>query len=79
MVITILAFGVAKNIIGRQKFNLDVEKNSTAKQLKEILCSKYKKLSTIPFLLAVNLSHAKENTKLKQGDEVAIIPPTNGG
>lgn len=79
MIVTILTFGIAKDIIGKQKLNFEVGKDTTTKQLKKILCSKYKKLSTIPFLLAVNAAHAKDKTILKDGDEVAIIPPTNGG
>lgn len=79
MVIKILAFGIAKEITGKQKLNIDIEKDTTIKQLREVLCSKYKKLSTIPFLVAVNDAYAKDKKKLRDGDEVAIIPPTNGG
>lgn len=80
MVVTILTFGVAKDIIGREKFNLSIDSKTSVKQLKGVLLSKYVKLGTLPsFLLAVNASYAKDYTKLKDGDEVAIIPPTNGG
>lgn len=80
MVISVLAFGVAKDIVGNKKIKLETPDNLTVKELKEILLLKYKKLNSIPSLLiAVNLTYAKENKKIKQGDEVAIIPPTNGG
>lgn len=80
MILKVLAFGIAKDIIGKQKISLEVEGIITAKQFREILCSKYSKLNTLPgFLLAVNASYAKKNTRLKNNDEIAIIPPTNGG
>lgn len=79
MIITILCFGIAKEIVGKQKLSLTVENKTTISKLHLILRSKYKKLSTIPFLLSVNAVYAKDKTKLRDGDEVAIIPPTNGG
>lgn len=80
MVVTILTFGAAKDIIGKEKFNLNIDNKTSVRQLKGVLISKYAKLSTLPsFLLAVNASYAKDHAKLKDGDEVAIIPPTNGG
>ncbi len=80
MVIKILAFGIAKDIIGKEKISLEVDRNITIKQLKAALSSKYHKLSSLPsFFLAVNASYAKDGTKLNKNDEIAIIPPTNGG
>lgn len=80
MVIKILAFGMAKDIIGKEKISLDVDRNTTVKQLKAVLYSKYHKLVSLPsFFLAVNASYAKDGMKLNQNDEIAIIPPTNGG
>lgn len=80
MIITILAFGIAKDNIGREKFNLYIDNKTSVRQLKGVLISKYAKLGTpSSFLLAINATYAKDHTKLKDGDEVAIIPPTNGG
>lgn len=80
MVISVLAFGVAKDIIGNKKIKIETKDYATVKELKEILLLKYKKLNTIPSLLiAVNLTYANDSKKIKSGDEVAIIPPTNGG
>ena len=80
MKLTILAFGIAKDIIGKEKLRLNVDEKTTVKELKDILCSKYARLSSLPsFLLAVNSSYAKDSLKLQQNDKIAIIPPTNGG
>lgn len=80
MVISILAFGATKDIIGNKKITLKIDEDFNVKKLREVLLSRYKKLNTLPHLLiAVNLTYANDSKKIKQGDEVAIIPPTNGG
>jgi len=80
MKITVLSFGIAKDIIGKEKLRLNVDEKTTVKELKDILSSKYARLSSLPsFLLAVNSSYAKDSLKLQQNDKIAIIPPTNGG
>ncbi len=80
MVISILAFGIAKDIVGNKKIALRTDEDLNVGKLKDMLLLKYKKLNSIPSLLiAVNLTYAKDTKKIKPGDEIALIPPTNGG
>ncbi len=77
MKISILIFGEAKNIIGKPSVKLEVEKNMSIADVKRQLKKSYPKLGS--FMLAQNQSYADENAKIKSGDELALIPPTNGG
>lgn len=80
MTVTILAFGISKEIIGKSKIKLTTEKSTSVMELKKILISMYPGLSQLPdFLIAINSKYSSGLIKLHPNDEIAIIPPTNGG
>jgi molybdopterin converting factor subunit 1 len=80
MTIKILAFGISKELIGKQNITITLKDSSTVNVLKENLLLKYPKLENLSdFMIAVNEKYAEESQKLQPHDEVAIIPPTNGG
>lgn len=80
MTINILAFGISKDIIGKQCLKINNDRLSTVSQLKKYLKLNYPGLNTLPdFLIAVNSKYVRSSFKLHSGDEIAIIPPTNGG
>lgn len=80
MVVTILAFGISKDIIGKQKFKATLEDQATVTSLKVFLLKKYPQLKSVSdFLLAINATYAKDTDILHPHDEIALIPPTNGG
>jgi molybdopterin synthase sulfur carrier subunit len=79
MKVDILAFGIAKDIFGKKIINLELD-GSTTEHLKELLENQYpelKKLSS--YMIAVNNEYASNELQLKEGDEIAIIPPVSGG
>lgn len=78
MKINILSFGVAKEIILTN--SLELEDNSTVKDLLDNLISKYPKLSALKSLaVAVNEEYQEGPYILSDSDEIAIIPPVSGG
>jgi molybdopterin converting factor subunit 1 len=80
MTITILAFGIAKDIIGQQNFDLTLEENSTVGLLKERLCAQFPAFERLRSLaIAVNEEYREDNYLIGAGDEVVIIPPVSGG
>lgn len=80
MTITLLAFGIAKDIVGKQKLVVIKKNPATVASLRTSLKKSYPKLGDIPHLMiAVNNKYAKDTDKLHTNDEVALIPPTNGG
>jgi molybdopterin converting factor subunit 1 len=80
MELNIQAFGIAKEIVGGSKVQLQVNEKITAAELKKLLESRYQQLSKLSsFLLAVNDEYAEPEEIVKAGDEIAIIPPVSGG
>ena len=75
-------FGIAKDIVGQSSFRFDEGdmKPRSVSELKDKLKTtfpEFKKLSSLA--VAVNNEYAEENDALKDGDEIAIIPPVSGG
>lgn len=80
MTINVLAFGIAKEILGGNSVSVVLEDGTSADALKHQLEVQYpglKKLSTV--MIAVNNSYAAAGMIIQPGDEVAIIPPVSGG
>ncbi len=80
MKITVLLFGILKDIIGENSLKLHMENNSTIDNLKESLLKEYTKLDSFSnFSVAVNEEYVDLNYILKGNDVVALIPPVSGG
>lgn len=80
MQITILFFGIVKDITTKSSDNLLVTDNLRVFELKKILLENYPTLKKYAnFSVAVNESYAEDSTVLKKNDIVAIIPPVSGG
>lgn len=80
MEINIIAFGIAKDIIGQQQISVVVEEKCTVIQLKDWLLKNYPKFIEIQSIkIAVNEMYAKDNLILQANDEIVIIPPVSGG
>ena len=80
MTINVLIFGMAKDLMGGSQVSLKIDGDSVyPEELKQILITKYPRLQEASnFMIAVNKEYSKNETKIKDSDEVAIIPPTNG-
>lgn len=80
MKITILAFGIAKDILGNNILSIEVGENITVGGIKQYLCEQYPSFEQLASLsLAVNTEYANDNQPVNQGDEIVIIPPVSGG
>ena len=80
---TILLFGITKDIIRESTLNLTdfTSKNlKTVLDLKVYLKNEYPELEKLSSLaIAVNSVYAEDTLELKKTDEVALIPPVSGG
>ncbi len=77
MTIKVLVFGVAKEIVGDNSVDVKVKDGCTVATLKAELD---KTVPNLPdFLIAINAKYAFDNQLVRSSDEVALIPPTNGG
>ncbi len=73
----VLFYGKLKEITGKKEINL--EKFNTLKELREFLFKHYPGLEKEIFFIAVNQEIVDKNIKLKDSDEVALLPPISGG
>jgi molybdopterin synthase sulfur carrier subunit len=83
---TILLFGVTKDIIGSATLSMPSssefgsKKSKTVKELKDYLGKMYPELKKLSSLaVAVNNSYADDDTIIDNFDEIALIPPVSGG
>jgi molybdopterin synthase sulfur carrier subunit len=80
MQLTILTFGIARDIVGGNEFDVEISEGTDVAGLKSFLMQKYpefKKLAS--FAIAVDEAYREDSFVLKAGSEVVIIPPVSGG
>ena len=80
MKINLLAFGIARDILHSRKLEFELSERDSIAVLKHKLHLQYpefEKLKSLAF--AVGDEYREETYELKEGDEVAIIPPVSGG
>jgi len=76
----IKAFGISKDIIGSKLLEMELPEGCTVRDLKKELFEKYTAFADLKSLyIALNNEYADENVALKEGDEIALIPPVSGG
>jgi molybdopterin converting factor subunit 1 len=76
----ILAFGIAREILGGSMIEMDLAENATVTDLKQLLVTQYPRLNRLnSLLIAVNMEYAQPHHILKPSDEIALIPPVSGG
>ncbi len=81
MTYKILAFGIAKDIIGTRTLTLTIEQSSFAvADLKRHIVALYPAFQNLhSFAIAVNTEYADDDLLLNAADEIVIIPPVSGG
>jgi len=78
----VLLFGIAKDIVGKSsfRFNEDELTPTSVSELKDRLKGSFPEFGKLSSLaVAVNSAYAEDAYQLKEGDEIAIIPPVSGG
>lgn len=77
MKINILLFGPLIDIVGKNNLSLSDIKDTD--ELNNKLHREYPGLKNHTYRIAVNQEMIEENTRLADGDEVALLPPFSGG
>lgn len=76
----ILAFGIAKDIVGGSELTITVDTMISVADLKNKLLSDFPKFGELTaFAIAVNNEYATDDEIIQPTDEVVIIPPVSGG
>lgn len=80
MKVNVLAFGIAKEIVGGSSVEVPLEDAATVAALRGQLEAQYPRLKQLAsYMVAVNDAYATAEEVLHQRDEIAIIPPVSGG
>ena len=82
--ITVKLFGMTKALADNQSsLTLALGKNQSVKNVVELVNKRYPKIGELIYkkkiLVSVNQEIAHEDTKVQEGDEVALLPPFAGG
>jgi molybdopterin synthase sulfur carrier subunit len=76
---TVLAFGIAKDILGGRQCEIELPGNTVA-ALRTALVGRYPALAGLrSLMIAVNSEYAEDGVLLEERDEIALIPPVSGG
>lgn len=81
MIVRLLAFAAARDVIGAEEIAFDVDAPASAQSLLSAVCARWPALAPYRASLrvAVNGAYAAWDDEVRAGDEVAIIPPVAGG
>ena len=77
MEIQLISFGKIAEFLANQQ--LDIEEINNTNELQLHLEKKFPPLSKLKYKLAINKVVIQQNTIVKNGDQVAIMPPFSGG
>ena len=78
--IKVKCFSQVKYALGIDNLNLKFESGTSTSQLEKFIRRKANgELDGIPLRIALNQKYTPDETELQDGDEVAFIPPVQGG
>jgi len=80
MNITILLFGILRDIIGESSLNKSITLDTTLGNLRLDIAREFPELNNYKnYSIAVNETYAESDYMIKENDVVALIPPVSGG
>src|SRR5450432_1118667 len=81
MQVTVLFFGMLKDLAGQGSDSLRLPDNATLSDVLNHYGEQIPRLKDFAASMAmsVNQEYAGPDTKLKPGDEIALLPPVSGG
>jgi molybdopterin converting factor small subunit len=78
--VNVKLFSHLRYILGKEELFLNLKKGTMTDELeKRIRKMGGKKIEKIPFRIALNMEFIGGNVELQDGDEIAFIPPVQGG
>ena len=78
--IKVMAFGIARDILGGPSISMSIDRNTTARQFRDVLFRQYPAFADLTSLkIALNQSYATDDQIITENDEVVLIPPVCGG
>jgi molybdopterin converting factor small subunit len=79
--VELLCFGVLKDIVGRERELLELAEGASVATVVDAVLARAAADSKVwgSLAVAVNREYAGLETVLRDGDEVALLPPVSGG
>lgn len=78
--VKVKCFSQVKYVLGKDEMSLSLELGTTSAELEELVRNQAQgKLDKVTLRIAVNQKYIPAEIELKNGDEVAFIPPVQGG
>ena len=80
MKVNVKCFSQVQYALGQTELLVELENGCKASDLEKLIRIRAKgKLDDVSLRVAINKNYVNEDTELKDGDEVAFIPPVQGG
>ena len=81
MTINVLFFAHLQDIAGSRQQNISIHDSATVRDVAALLERQYPQFARLLDYgrVAVNAEFAEADTPLREGDEVAFLPPVSGG
>lgn len=81
MRVNVLYFGILKDLFASERDPIDLPDGATVDTLLSFLRAQTSKQSDVwrTLAVAVNQEYSALSTTLREGDEVALLPPVSGG
>jgi len=80
MQVNVFLFGITKDLVGKQRLQMNLTEPATVADFKKSLSEKYPELIELNSLaIAVNSEYATDEIVIRSNDEIALIPPVSGG
>ncbi len=79
--VRVLFFSVLRDLAGTGELELELPEQTTLAALLEELCARWPRLRDwdASLLLAIDHDYTPRDTRLRDGCEVALMPPVQGG
>ena len=81
MRVTVRVFARLRDIIGEGEFTRNVPSGASVREVWRALAAEYPEIARYESSVssAVNADYARLDAKVRDGDEVAFLPPVSGG
>jgi molybdopterin synthase sulfur carrier subunit len=80
MKITVLFFGVARDLAGERQLELELPASSNVGDLRRLLAQQFPGLDQdLAYALAINEKFSADDRTIHEGDVAAVLPPVSGG
>lgn len=84
MTVRVLFFSLLQDIIGDSEIEFSIVDSNGVTLVSDLLAALYEKFPKLrnwesKLLIAVDCEYADKNTPIKEGQEIALMPPVQGG